>query len=577
MAKQKKKKKNRSLNLNKTTDENKVESDSESSSQEEDSTKTTLTSKRKPTTISPPENQPKSKIINCTTTPKAASNNSTSTNDSERLIVDESNQTNEELNSTELSNTDNATKDLRYDTNTSFNDLTTHPNEELDDEPKTIETYTLQLPSVRDAMEPTETQETKEERIARKGKYAMAVLNSPLGSSTHTKEKELQHSTKEHGKTLYGSYEIVEGNDSFSSLDLLKVIVNHIDQKNIEAFYKTVEGKFIVVLVNSGLKEAFPPELNFQEKIQNTKVNFRLVHETRKRGFRQGMDDTVFVTMFLPTLISDAAVKKAFSEFGQVHHVFPGRYKKTPFSSIRNGKRHIRMTPSGSKHDLPHQIRFKEEDRHYHVFWAQKVIFCKRCSTHHELSYKCEGDHHKEIYTENGITYDTRPAFIDKPVAEPVSSGHSGTIQGAPKMGCSSNGPEEPRIHTDATNNMDQPISEIERLARDEVHKELSQRAWDEIPNEDTPTSGEPISVAGGKTDCPGSSKPAEVTPTVSTNSDETERHISGLNNASTVDLPTREATQVSRPNLAPDKALETTVETVDTKTQFRKEDVGPS
>ena len=177
------------MNLNKTTDENKVESDSESSSQEEDSTKTTLTSKRKPNTISPPENQPKSKIINCTTTPKAASNNSTSTNDSERLIVDESNQTNEELNSTELSNTDNATKDLRYDTNTSFNDLTTHPNEELDDEPKTIETYTLQLPSVRDAMEPTETQETKEERIARKGKYAMAVLNSPLGSSTHTREK----------------------------------------------------------------------------------------------------------------------------------------------------------------------------------------------------------------------------------------------------------------------------------------------------------------------------------------------------------------------------------------------------
>ena len=251
MAKQKKKK-IRSLNFNETTDKNKVESDSESSSQEEDSTKTTLTSKRKPNTISPPENQTKSKIVNCTTTPKATSNNSTSSNDSERLIVDESNQTNEELNSTALSNTDNVTKDLRYDTNTSFNDYwTTHPNEEFDDEPKTIEKYTLQLPSVRDAMEPTETQETKEERIARKGKYAMAVLNSPLGSSNHTREKELQHSTKEHGKTLYGSYEIVEGNDSFSSLDLLQVIVNHIDQKNIEAFYKTVEGKFIVVVVNS--------------------------------------------------------------------------------------------------------------------------------------------------------------------------------------------------------------------------------------------------------------------------------------------------------------------------------------
>ena len=456
--------------------------------------------------------------------------------------------------------------------------MITHPNEEFDDGPKIIEQYTLQLPSVRDTMEPTEPQETKEERIARKGKYAMAVLNSPTGSSNHTREKELQHSSKEHGKTLYGSYDIVEGDDSFSSLELLQIMIKHVEQNKIGAFYKTVEGKFIVVLLNSELKGTFPPEFSFQEKIRNSKVNFRLQHETRKREFRQGIeDDTVFVMMFLPTLISDADVKKAFSEFGQVHRVFPGRYKNTPFSSIRNGKRHIRMTPSGTKHDLPHQIQFREGDRLYHVLWAQKVIFCKRCSTHHELRYKCEGDHHKEIYTENGITYDSRPVYMNKPVAEPVSSGHAGTIQRAPKMGCSSNGPNEPRTHTDATNNKDQPISEIERLPRDEVYKELGQRTWDELPNEDTPTSGESVTVSGGKTDCSGSSKPAEVTPAVSTNNDETEGHTGGLGNASTVDLPTQEATQVSSPNPDPDKALETTVETVDTKTQFRKEDVGPS
>ena len=427
-------------------------------------------------------------------------------------------------------------------------------------------------------IQPTETQETKEERIARKGKYAMAVLNSPIGTSNHTREKELQHSSKEPGKSLYGSYDVVEGNDSFSSLELLQIMVKHIDQKNTEAFYKTVEGKFIVVLVNSGLKETFPPELNFQGKIQNSKVNFRLQHETRKRGFRQGIeDDTVFVTMFLPTLISDAAVKKAFSEFGKVHDVFPGRYKNTPFSSIRNGKRHIRMMPSGTKHDLPHQIQFREEDRLYHVLWAQKVIFCKRCSTHHELRYKCEGHHHKEIYTENGITYDSRPVYMNKPIAEPVSSGHAGTIHRAPKMSCSSNGPDGPRTHTDATNNKDQLISETERLACDEIYKDLGQKAWEDIPNEDTPTSGEPVTVSGGETDCPGSFKPAGATPAVSTNNDEAEGHTGGLGNASTVDPPTKVATQVSCPNPDPDKALETTVETVDTKTQFRKEDVGPS
>ena len=180
-----------------------------------------------------------------------------------------------------------------------------------------------------------------------------------------------------------------------------------------------------------------------------------------KEDLNREQKTTVFVT-FLLTLISDAAVKKAFSAFGQVHRVFPGRYKNT-FSSIRNGKRHIRMTPSGTKHDLPHTIRFKEGDRPYHVLWAEKRIFCKRCSAHHELRYKCVGDHHKEIYTENGITYDTRPAYMNQPVAEPVSSGHAGTIQRAPKMGRSSNCPDEPRIHTDATNNNDQPISERER------------------------------------------------------------------------------------------------------------------
>ena len=64
------------------------------------------------------------------------------------------------------------------------------------------------------------------------------------------------------------------------------------------------------------------------------------------------------------------------------------------------------------------------------------------------------------------------------------------------------------------------------------------------------------------------------MTPAVSTNNAETsEGHTGGLGHTSTVDPPS----QVSSPNLDPDKALEATVKTVDTKTQFRKEDVGPS
>ena len=182
-----------------------------------------------------------------------------------------------------------------------------------------------------------EKQESKEERIERKGKYVHAVLNSPLGSRNHTLEKELQYFSKEREKTLYGSYKISEGNgDSFLNLDLLQVMIRHIKQKDIEAFYKTAEGKFIVVLLDSDLKGTYPSELNFQEKIRNSTVNFRLLHEipdTRNFRCQNRNHNTVFVTMLLPTLISNTAVKRAFSEFGVVHTVFAGTYKEVPIKS----------------------------------------------------------------------------------------------------------------------------------------------------------------------------------------------------------------------------------------------------
>ena len=82
MAKRKKKKK--SQRLNETSNESiasQTVSEDDDSSQEEESSNSTI--KRKPDTISPPENQPKSKIANCATTPKTISNEpNTSSNDS---------------------------------------------------------------------------------------------------------------------------------------------------------------------------------------------------------------------------------------------------------------------------------------------------------------------------------------------------------------------------------------------------------------------------------------------------------------------------------------------------------------
>ena len=71
--------------LNKTSNESiasqTVSEEDDDSSQEKESSNSTI--KRKPDTISPPENQPKSKIANCATTPKTISNEpNTSSNDS---------------------------------------------------------------------------------------------------------------------------------------------------------------------------------------------------------------------------------------------------------------------------------------------------------------------------------------------------------------------------------------------------------------------------------------------------------------------------------------------------------------
>ena len=63
--------------------------------------------------------------------------------------------------------------------------------------------------------------------------------------------------------------------------------------------------------------------------------------------------------MFIPTTVSDTAVKKPFLEFGEVHEVFGGKFKK-PYNDISNGKRHIRITPCKTKHDLPNDIFFDD-------------------------------------------------------------------------------------------------------------------------------------------------------------------------------------------------------------------------
>ena len=84
--------------------------------------------------------------------------------------------------------------------------------------------------------------------------------------------------------------------------------------------------------------------------------------------------------MFFPTTVSDNAVKKAFLEFGEVHDVFDGKFKK-PYNDISNDKCHIRITPYKTKHDFSHEIFF-DDSYLFRVMWAEKVSYKKCVCTH---------------------------------------------------------------------------------------------------------------------------------------------------------------------------------------------------
>ena len=402
--------------------------------------------------MTPPESQPHSKVANHNISfdlTKEEKKNMSLT-DSDRLVVDEAKRKSEELSSTYLSGSPNITKDLH----TEASELTENATEEILDrnvgEPKIIEFYRQELPTLKDMMDEGLDSGDRDERISKKSQYAQTVLKSPLGSRNHTIEKERQHQERETQKSLYCMYETAEFSDeTFMNIELLQAPAKHIGRKNIEAFYKVREWVFIVVLLTPDHKQAFAKETNFQEMIRDNKVNFRILHSKpikpkfNDRRSYVNKEDTVFVTMFLPTLISDAAVKKVFQEFGEVHSVFSGRYKdEEEFSFIRNGKRHIRLTPNGSKQDLPHKVQFHGEQRYFHVMWAEKVVFCKRCSIHHMLKVNCsEVQKEKAVHTKNGITYDTRP------ILERLSDVHPETIQSAPQVEGTLNSPDVAITH----------------------------------------------------------------------------------------------------------------------------------
>ena len=177
----------------------------------------------------------------------------------------------------------------------------------------------------------------------------------------------------------------------------------------------------------------------------------------------------------------------------------------------------------------------------------------------------------KAVYAENVITYDTRPIY------ETMSNVNPEAIQSAPQVDGTLSSTDVATTHKGMPIDTERKISQPE-LAQEVRCENLVQSECYEIPNSDTPITGETGKISWGETDCTGSPRPAGVTPAVSTNNVETPGgHTGGLGHTSTVDPPAHEITHVSNPNPDPDKVLEATIKDVVTKTLIRKEDVGPS
>ena len=187
-----------------------------------------------------------------------------------------------------------------------------------DTEYNQIASYSSKLPSIEQLLSQKDLQQgtssgkqKKDKRYERKGKFAKIVMHSCNGTSNYTIEKEWKHKENEINKTLYGYYN--NGTDDLPFIkvvELLRATIKHLTRNHIEAFYKTTNGRFVIVLSSEELKGIYSHEVNFREQMQN-------------EIFKGTKDDpnAIFVTMYLP--------KKAFVEFGEVHTVFAGRFKET--------------------------------------------------------------------------------------------------------------------------------------------------------------------------------------------------------------------------------------------------------
>ena len=154
----------------------------------------------------------------------------------------------------------------------------------------------------------------------------------------------------------------VREQDIFRILELNEVT-------DVEALYKTSKERFVLIL---GSEDSASKCRSMELSYASGDARVSLLFRERKRA-------STFVTIFCPEYISCRAVELAFSNFGEVDRVFYGTHKFN--RNIRNGKRHVRIFPTGgSPNVLPRKVTFPEGISR-DVLYKGKLVDCHRCST----------------------------------------------------------------------------------------------------------------------------------------------------------------------------------------------------
>ena len=139
----------------------------------------------------------------------------------------------------------------------------------------------------------------------------------------------------------------------------------------VGALYKVSPSKFVLVFGSKAPKEKLVGT-EFQCRFSDFEVCLNL----RKRvGPLRNGKEPILITIFLPEVISDQAVRLAFSNFSEAvlyfGPVFKGKYGFN--RKIRNCKRHVKIFPAGGYPMIPPRKIFfhgsiqKEKGVPYHV------------------------------------------------------------------------------------------------------------------------------------------------------------------------------------------------------------------